>query len=354
MDRFEVIGLMSGTSLDGLDLAHCLFEFQNGKWSFDIVYCETIRYPSDWHSNLSSAMNLNEIELRELNKSYGRVLGNEIIQFTKRHNVHPDFISSHGHTVKHQPEKGITLQIGDGETLSATCGIPVINDFRTENVVAGGQGAPWVPIGDLLLFSDYPTCLNLGGIANLSHKSGGKIHAYDIGVCNLAFNYFAEESGLKFDDKGMRGRSGQLEEGLFRDLNKLEYFSMAWPKSLDASFFDKTMLPVLNTYDISIEDKARTCYDHLAFQISSSINSMGPVLVTGGGAHNDFLIDLLRINYQVEMVLADDRLIDFKEALIFAFLGVLRMRGEVNCLASVTGAVKDMCTGKLHGFERTD
>ena len=350
MDRFNVIGLMSGTSLDGLDIAHCTFEFDGGKWSFDIAQCETLNYTENWRSALSGAANLPEAELRELDDSYGRFLGEQVARFTKQHAIHPDFISSHGHTVIHEPEKGITVQIGRGGILSNTCGFPVVNDFRTENVQAGGQGAPLVPVGDVLLFSEYSACLNLGGIANLSTVLNGRIHAYDIAICNLAFNYFASLEGGDFDEKGNLGRSGQLDENVLFELNNLEYFKMSAPKSLDASFFKHKMLPILNLDNRSIADCARTCYEHLAFQLGSSLHGNGSVLVSGGGAYNTFLIELLENTYKVDMVLAEKKLIDFKEALIFAFLGVLRVRGEVNCLASVTGAPIDMSTGKTHGF----
>ena len=350
MNCFNVIGLMSGTSLDGLDIANCTFEFKAGRWTYRIAHFETVNYSQEWRLTLSGAAELSDEQLNELDESYGRFLGDEVVRFIRRYDVKPDFVSSHGHTVIHQPEKRISVQIGNGKTISETCGFPVVNDFRRENVEAGGQGAPLVPIGDRLLFPDFSVCLNLGGIANVSTSIDGIVQAFDISICNLAFNHFASLSGMNYDVNGELGRSGKMDESLFHELNGLKYFHFPAPKSLDASFFKKQMLPLVNLNKTSIADCARTFYEHLAFQIMSSVKEKGPVLITGGGAHNIFLIDLITQKGNVEISLADNTLIDYKEALIFAFLGVLRIRGEVNCLASVTGSPQDMCTGKMHGF----
>jgi anhydro-N-acetylmuramic acid kinase len=340
------LGLMSGTSLDGLDLALCEFQFSDDRYKFEIVRAETIKYDVSWTKKLLTAKDLSEVDLDLLHQEYGNFLGDEVNRFLVEENKTIDFIASHGHTVKHDPANGITVQIGDGSCIANKSGLLVVHDFRSENVAEGGQGAPLVPIGDLKLFSDYPMCLNLGGIANISIQKGNKIEAYDITSCNIGFNHYAKLKGLEFDESGKLGQSGEIHKALFNQLNALNYFKKSPPKSLDASFFYREMLPLIEGYHLDIPSASRTYYEHVAFQISSVIEDKNlELLITGGGAYNDFLIDLLKNKYHVRCKIPNQVLIDFKEALIFAFMGALRLRGENNCLACVTVAKKDQSTG---------
>ena len=340
---------MSGTSLDGLDMAYCVFFLENDAWKFELKQTKTVPYDADWKQILSQARNLPVKELDQLDKLYGAWLGEQVNDFIATHELDVDFVSSHGHTVYHDPGRGETRQIGDGLQLSVALGLPVINDFRSLNVRLGGQGAPLVPIGDLLLFSEYRHCLNLGGIANLSSDDGKDVLAYDICICNTALNYFAGLNGLSYDEGGKLGRSGIQNNNLLDQLNSLEYFSLLPPKSLDSSYFFHPLLPVLENSGLDTNDQLNTYYQHIASQVRRAIDSDEEVLVTGGGAHNSFLIETLQ-SRGLNVVLPEKEIIDFKEALVFAFMGIRRYRKEVNCLRSVCGGPSDMCLGEMHGF----
>jgi len=344
--RMKGLGLMSGTSLDGLDIALCEFQFSGDHLEFEIIRAETIKYDAYWIKKLSTAIDLSESKLSQLHRQYGYWLADQVIQFLSKTNDTADFIASHGHTVRHDPSRGITVQIGNGRCISERTGLSVVSDFRTENVSAGGQGAPLVPIGDLKLFSNFPLCLNLGGIANISIKKDDKIKAFDIASCNIGFNHFAKLKGLEYDEAGKIGRSGELSEILFDQLNALEYYRKQPPKSLDASFFYREMMAIIEAHKLNIAAASRTYYEHVAFQIASVIDDKSQeLLTTGGGAYNDFLIELLKHKHFLNCKIPSKIQIDFKEALIFAFMGALKLRGEINTLASVTGTKNDQSTG---------
>ncbi|HOI33165.1 MAG TPA: anhydro-N-acetylmuramic acid kinase, partial [Bacteroidales bacterium] len=280
---------------------------------------------------------------------YGQFLGVTVSNFVCQHQLKPDFVSSHGHTLFHQPEIGFTLQIGDGQSLADCCGFKVINDFRSEDVAKGGQGAPLVPIGDQLLFSDYDCLLNIGGIANLSVEQKGIRLAYDICIANQALNYIAGFKGLEIDYNGELAASGKLIDELYEELEKLTYFQMRAPKSLGREFFENKQKPLLTKKQYQPADLAHTFVQHIVSRISLELNSLQAkrVLITGGGALNEYLVKKLRQTSEAEIIVPDERLVNYKEALIFAFLGVLKIRGEVNVLASVTGAESDSCSGKI-------
>lgn len=344
MKEYKVIGLMSGTSLDGVDIAYCIFRFDLS-WKFEIVLAETIQYPSNWIEKLSDAINLNDQSITNLDVEYGKFLGKHTSNFIQSNNLNPDFISSHGHTVFHQPEKGYTLQIGEGRSISQIVGLPVVYDFRTLDVQLGGQGAPLVPVGDRLLFPEYDYCLNLGGIANISFEKDAKRIAYDICPCNQILNKLAQDLGKDYDAFGNMAKRGKVDQELLQKLNSLVYYSDDPPKSLGREWVDKVFLPVVDESKISTNDKLATCTLHFAYQISNSIDKEENILITGGGAYNRYLIELLdKVSDHSWVVPADD-LINYKEAMIFAFLGVLRWRGEINCLSSVTGASADSSCG---------
>ncbi len=344
-EKYKVIGAMSGTSLDGLDIAAVDFEFNNGKWDFELVAADTISYITKWENALKNAHGLSGEELTSLNSEYGKFLGNEINHFIQNNNIVPDLIASHGHTIFHQPEKGYTLQIGNGANIAAITNILTISDFRTEDVAMGGQGAPLVPIGDRLLFSEYDYCLNLGGFANISFEKDGFRLAFDNCPVNFVLNHFAEKQGLPFDKDGNLGRKGKINSELLNSLNQIPYYDIPAPKSLGREWVEKEFFPVLDQFNISDSDKIRTVYEHIAVQINRSLSSNKKMLITGGGAFNSFLIERIKSLSDIEVVIPSKDIINFKEAIIFAFLGVLRINNINNCLASVTGASKDHSGG---------
>ncbi len=347
MNTTTAIGLMSGSSLDGLDLALVCFHEENDQYDFQIIQAETLPYPDHWKNQLSEAFHKHPEELVQLDKDYGKYLGEQVLAFAKKHKTTPDFVASHGHTIFHRPEQHYTLQIGDGQELAKACGFTVINDFRSEDVSKGGQGAPLVPIGDKLLFADYEVCLNIGGIANLSYDEGGKRIAYDLCIANQALNHLAQKRGLDYDRNGQLARSGEVDMGLLKQLNRHPFYEQLPPKSLGREFFEENQKDLLK--NMSAEDLLATFTEHIALQIALGISHLpkGKIFVTGGGAHNQFLIERLQARSSHEVVIPDKMIIDYKEALVFAFLGLLRMEGKTNVLSSVTGAESDSCSGRV-------
>lgn len=348
--NYNVVGVMSGTSLDGVDLAHIQFTIANGKWSFKIEECETVSYDNDLVKRLKEAVDYTETELENLNKEYTEILGKIIRNFIDKYKLkHLDAVCSHGHTILHQPHNGFTLQIGNLPNIAAIVNQKIICDFRVQDVKLGGQGAPLVPIGDRILFSDYDYCLNLGGFSNVSFEEEGKRIAFDISPVNTVLNFYANQLGLAYDDKGRISRKGSVAEELLSELNQLEFYQMNYPKSLGFEFVKTTVLPIIEKYAISIEDKLRTFTEHIALQISEALpQKKGRLLATGGGAYNDFLIERMQFHLpEMEVEIPNAKIIEFKEALIFALLGLLRLRNEVNVLSSVTGAAHDHCSGTI-------
>ena len=347
MKETIAIGLMSGSSLDGLDLALVRFQEEGGKYRFQILQAETLPYPESWTKQLSEAFHKQPEDLVQLNKDYGRYLGERVLSFAKKHNAQPDFVASHGHTIFHRPEEHYTLQIGDGQELSKACGFTVINDFRSEDVSKGGQGAPLVPIGDKLLFGDYEICLNIGGIANVSYEEDGKRIAYDLCIANQALNYLAQMKGRPYDRNGQLARSGEVDMDLLKRLNRHPFYGQLPPKSLGREFFETYQKDLLK--DLSIEDMLATFVEYIALQIALGVSHLpkGKILVTGGGARNKFLMERLQARSSHEVIIPDKMIIDYKEALVFAFLGLLRMEGKTNVLSSVTGAESDSCSGRI-------
>ncbi len=347
MRTTTAIGMMSGSSLDGLDLALVRFQEENGKYRFQILEAETLPYPEQWKTQLAEAFHKRPEDLVQLDKDYGKYLGEQVLAFAKKHNATPDFVASHGHTIFHRPEEHYTLQIGDGLELAKACGFTVINDFRSEDVSKGGQGAPLVPIGDKLLFSDYEICLNIGGIANLSYDEDGKRIAYDLCIANQALNYLANMNGLDYDRDGELARSGEVDITLLKQLNRHPFYGQFPPKSLGREFFEANQKALLQ--GLSVPDMLATFVEHIALQIALPISFLpkGKILCTGGGAKNKFLIERLQARTKHEVVVPEKQIIDYKEALVFAFLGLLRMEGKTNVLASVTGAESDSCSGRI-------
>jgi len=347
-ENYNVIGVMSGTSLDGVDLAHIHFKTRNGKWSFEILESETIPYSENWIATLKNAVDFSKSELQQLNSDYTVLLGAIISGFITRHAIkNLDAVCSHGHTILHQPQNGFTLQIGNLPEIADVTGQTIVCDFRVQDVKLGGQGAPLVPIGDRILFPDFDYCLNLGGFSNVSFEENEKRIAFDISPVNTVLNFYANQLGFDYDDKGTISSTGNVNHELLSELNSLDFYAKNYPKSLGFEFVKQTVLPLIEKYKIATENKLRTFTEHIAFQISEALpNKSGSILVTGGGAYNDFLMQRMQFHLpQIKIIIPDKKIMEFKEALIFALLGVLKLRNEANVLSSVTGAKTDHSSG---------
>ena len=348
---YKVIGVMSGTSLDGIDLATVEFNFLDKEWSFKILEKETISYSEDWVNLLKKAINFSEEKLKQLNENYTILLGSIIKEFITKYNLNDiDAVCSHGHTILHQPQNGLTLQIGNLPNIAKIIGVKVVCDFRVQDVKLGGQGAPLVPIGDRILFSEYDYCLNLGGFSNISFEENNRRIAFDISPVNTVLNYYSNKMGLNYDDKGEISRKGNLNSELLNELNNLEYYSQSFPKSLGFEFVKEIVLPLIENYSITYHDKMFTFTEHIAIQTAKALPSKkGKILVTGGGAYNIFLMERMQFHLPtIELIIPDSELLEYKEALIFALLGVLKLRNEINVLGSVTGAKKDHSSGMIY------
>jgi len=353
--QFSVMGLMSGTSLDGVDLAYCSFVHQQKKWRFTIHQAETLAYDKAWKNKLNTAHLLPGEDLLNLHIAYGSYLGNLSRDFFAKHHIrHVDFIASHGHTVFHQPGRGLTFQLGDGNALHETSGKRVVCDFRSLDVARGGQGAPLVPVGDQLLFSDFDVCLNLGGIANCSMVTNRKRIAFDICYVNMALNYLAEQAGKQYDKNGALAAAGKPDKKLLKEFDRMYSKIRKSRPALSREFFVKHIRPLLDQSGNSVNDKLATVVESAAVEISRCLkgNRSKSVLCTGGGAFNAyFMYRLLEVaGDKLNLIIPDEALVKFKEAVVFGFLGVLRVRNEINCLKSVTGARQDSSTGVMIGF----
>lgn len=352
-NTYYVIGLMSGSSLDGLDIVYAEFSYK-GKWEFNILNTKVVSLNS-WTNILPKAVELNKQNLDNLSIIFGVFLGEETKLFIEENNIKDiDIIVSHGHTIFHYPEKGITCQIGDGPTMAEILKLPILNNLRQKDIEAGGQGAPIVPIGDLHLFSNHKFCLNIGGIANISIKQNNKIIAYDIAVANQILNYYSLMLGAEYDDNGNWAREGTVITDLLEELKKLEFYKKEAPKSLDNSYKEK-IKKVISFYNLSPKDILATYTYHLAGQIAKEANKYcnaqsETMLITGGGAYNNYLIELIQQQFKGKICIPSSEIIAYKEALVMAFMGVLYLRNEANVLSSVTGAKQDTICGEVHQF----
>lgn len=348
--NFFVVGVMSGTSLDGIDIAYLRFTESNGVYNYEILQAETFEYEPYWIENLKVAVGFDDDRLEELNKEYTEYLSVVIYEFIMKYQIaHIDLIASHGHTIKHRPDLGYTLQIGNLRGLKKYLPYPIVCDFRVQDVKFGGQGAPLVPMGDAMLFSEYTYCLNLGGFSNVSFDLDGKRLAYDLTPVNTVLNLYANKLDLPYDDKGINARYGVLDSDLFNALNDLEFYKLSYPKSLGIEFVSENVLPLIDNFTLSVEDVLHTFCHHIAYQIVKGLpNASGKILITGGGAYNDFLIELIaHYGPELEVILPDALTIEFKEALLFGLLGLLRYQGKINVLCSVTGANCDHSSGEI-------
>ena len=341
------IGLMSGTSLDGLDIVYVKFN-KNDYSKFEIILSDTFQYSELWEDRLRNSIHSDAKLLSTLNHDYGLFLGEITQEFISKHKIIAlDFIASHGHTVFHQPDQGITLQVGDGQQIYNITNCTTVSDFRTQDVRLGGQGAPLVPIGDRILFSEYEACVNLGGFANISYEHRDERIAFDICPVNIVLNYYSKKIGLDYDDKGVIASKGSVHKELLGDLNVLDYYSNIPPKSLGLEWVYKHIYPLLNDYNLGVEDILRTFIEHTAQQISIIIRDFDTVLFTGGGVYNDFLIKRIQLHSTTQIIIPSDEIINYKEALIFSLLGLLKINDKINCLSSVTGAKINHSSGKI-------
>ncbi|MXV37217.1 anhydro-N-acetylmuramic acid kinase [Flavobacteriaceae bacterium Ap0902] len=348
----NLIGLMSGTSLDGLDLACVKFNQNQNTIDWEWIATDCIPYTQHWRKKLKDAHLLDGQDLIQLDAYYGQYIGEQVQLFIQKHQLeYIDAIASHGHTVFHQPKKGFTLQIGHGAHIQAITNIPVICDFRSQDVALGGQGAPLVPIGDKILFSDYDACINLGGFANISfdNQEGNRI-AFDMAPVNYVLNYYAAHLGLPYDAEGKIAERGNIQLDLFSQLNDLAFYKELGPKSLGREWVEKKIFPMLKNHHQSPENILATFTAHTAYQIAQVLNqnNFKKVLFSGGGALNKFLMQTIQNQTHAEIIIADNQLLNYKEALVFALLGYLKLQNQTNILKSVTGASRDSSAGVIY------
>ncbi len=361
---YHVLGLMSGSSLDGLDIAYCRFELENQLiTAWKILKADTIEFSAQWQERLRHLPNESALVLAQSHTDFGRLMGEMVNQFIAKHGIEPDFIASHGHAIFHYPDRRFTCQIGDGASLAMTTGYPVICDFRSSDVALGGQGAPLAPMADKILFPGYDFYLNIGGIANITCAADNRYIAFDVAPANQILNALANRLGKPYDDNGDIAAHGEFDEDLFDEISSFIYFKQPYPKSLDNQFILKNILPVYLQAKGSWGDKLRTATEQLAYQIVQSIvqickkeditKKYFSMLPTGGGAFNGFLIFCLheyatKAGISLEIALPDAHIIQFKEALLFALLGVQRAENQHNSLATVTGASQASIGGAIY------
>lgn len=367
---YRAIGIMSGSSLDGLDIVFADFQEQGGKWRYEIRAADCFSYPPEWVDRLKNAIDLNARDYLLLHSDYGHYLGEQVNSFIEQHQLHYQvgLVCSHGHTTFHMPARGMTAQLGDGAAIASEVRLPVVTDLRAIDVAFGGQGAPIVPVGEKYLLGDYDFFLNLGGIANLSMNDPGNYIAFDVCPANRVLNMIANQVGKEFDDGGQLAATGKMDGSLLDQLNKLEYYGQAYPKSLANDFGTDIIYPIITRAQLNVEDALRTYVEHIAIQVRDAVGLLKSrrrgfqppaghqplaglqLLVTGGGALNSFLterISSLLLGKEISVVVPGSQLVNFKEALIMAFIGVLRWRQEYNVISTVTGAERNTVGGAL-------
>lgn len=353
---YRAIGLMSGSSLDGLDLAFAEFTEQAGQWTYELKETACYGYSPEWTDKLSNATRLSALDYQLLHTDYGHYLGEQVNRFIEEKSLQfqAALIASHGHTCFHIPSRKMTSQLGDGAAIAAVTGLPVVSDLRAMDVALGGQGAPIVPVGEKLLFPAYDFFLNIGGIANISVNAANYL-AFDICPANRVLNLLANQAGQTFDRDGALAAAGNINTDLLETLNALPYYQQPAPKSLANDFGTDIVYPIIQQSGCDTADALRTYTEHIAVQVLQSLQHLSRektqrLLVTGGGALNQFLVGLLRARLEplsIEVVVPDEKLVNYKEALVMAFIGVLRWRQENNVFASVTGASRNSIGGAL-------
>jgi anhydro-N-acetylmuramic acid kinase len=354
--------LMSGSSLDGLDLAAADMQIRDEdslKIEWQLLAAETIPFPAFWLERLKGLPGVSGLELAQAHVDFGHLCGKMARDFIKKHSFSPDLIASHGHTVFHFPERKMTCQIGDGAAMAALTGVAVACDFRTTDIALGGQGAPLAPLADRYLFPGHHFYLNLGGIANISILSPSETIAFDIGPANQILNALAAEKGLAFDRGGELARAGELQAEILQAVNKVPYFSRKSPKSIDNQWIQQNILPLYQRVGIPVEDRIHTACEQLAMETGRQValhlsglseNTPYSMLVSGGGAHNSYLLERIQAHLPHELTLyvPPKEIVDYKEALLMALMGLFRLERRKNCLQSATGAVADSTGGSIY------
>lgn len=361
MNTYYVLGVMTGSSLDGVDLAYTKITEADGRYGYEVLHAECVPMPPKWKLRIEQLVLQNAVTYLKTSAYFGHFLAERINEFIDKHRLRSqlDFIASHGQTVFHQPENLFTSQIGDGSAIAAKTGFPVVCDFRSVDVGLGGQGAPIAPIVDKLLFPDYTFFLNLGGIANISARINDKFIAFDITAVNLVLNKIAKLKGVEYDHDGNMARSGTIDPQLFEEMNGSWYYDKDYPKSLSGGWVSKVLLPTLSRHNIPVENKLRTAVEHISYQINRAIRAIqqkenititkqDKMLVTGGGAFNKYLMEKIEAALPMTIHIPDEQTVKFKEAILMALMGVLRIRNEVNCLGTATGAMRDSIGGAIY------
>lgn len=357
MRKYNIIGVMSGTSMDGLDIAHVsLEEAEAGKWNYSINAATTVTYDEKWRLRLSKLRHQNSLIFYKTDRFYGQFIGEQVKKFLNDNNLEADLIASHGHTVFHQPDSNVSVQVGDGNSIYGYTGIPTVSNFRALDVILGGEGAPLVGIADQYLFGEFDMCLNLGGFANISANINSNRVAYDVCPCNIVLNRIAREFGQEYDENGEIAEKGNVDYDLLSELNSIAFYDYEPPKSLGREWISSNFWSHVRNSIAKKEDKMKTLVDHIAQQIGNNVEDLASgeasskrVFVTGGGAFNKTLISHLKTHTEAEIVVPDDKMVDYKEALAFALLGILRVQNRTNVLSIATGATEDSVSGSLHG-----
>lgn len=357
---YHAIGLMSGSSLDGLDVAYCKFEWVDGNLQWEMLDSVCLNYEEKWRNRLKKLYSQDALTFVKTHSNYGYYLGDIVKKFCEERGLKPDVVALHGHTVFHEPDNGFSTQVGCGAALAARSGIPTVTDFRNTDIANGGQGAPLVPVADRDLFAGRDFYLNIGGIVNISaRKPDGQMVAYDVCAGNVAMNFSAAQLGMKYDIDGISAASGEINDWLFDELNSEDYFRVPYPKSLSNKWVQSRVIPLLIKARMAPDDKLATLAEHIAYRVAEAVDGLrnreglgsGPfkMMLTGGGVFNRHIVKRLQYHLQnVEMEVPSNELINFKEAIMMAYLGVLRMEGMPGSLASVTGASKDCISGAIY------
>jgi len=353
---YRVIGLMSGSSLDGIDIVFAEFNETGGQWLYRVLAAGCEPYSNEWKSKLLKAKDLKAADYLALDTQYGRLTGQLVNKFILEHQLEHQvhLVVSHGHTVFHEPAKHLSAQLGDGASIAAITGLTVVSNLRSMDVALGGQGAPIVPMGERLLFPAYSRFLNIGGIANISFHTSGLCHAYDICPANRILNMLAAETGKEMDEGGAIARTGSVLTPLLEELNRLEYYSQKYPKSLDNRYGTDIIYPIIQQNTATIKDALRTYTEHIALQVASAVaqheTAVSPILITGGGAFNSFLIERIQAALAplgIEGLVPEKETVQYKEAIIMGLLGILRWRESATVLTSGTGASRSSSGGAM-------
>ncbi|MGB0167057.1 MAG: anhydro-N-acetylmuramic acid kinase [Luteibaculum sp.] len=348
MQKWKALGIMSGSSLDGLDLALSEYTLNQEKWSFKILHRDSIELPDNLKELLKTSTSLSGEDLVLLDITYGKWIASQLGDFLADY-PKPDVVGLHGHTVFHKPDLGYSLQIGSADHVAASVSCPVVSNFRQKNIALGGQGAPLVPIGDFHLFNDFDACVNLGGICNTTLLNRQDLLAWDISACNQVFNFLAHEMGQAFDKDGVIALSGSLDEDLLQALNRLSYYDLKAPKSIGNHWVKENFIPLVQRAKSSVPDKMHTVQRHLVDRICTELKSYGvkKALLTGGGAHNANFVQRLRDQGDIEFIVPEKQIVDFKEAIIFGFLALLRILCKENILSSYTNSKFNLSGGSI-------